>query len=180
MSHRKWISWLVAVLPIALGIIWIVLALLPYGTLRTFTDSLMPDHNFNSLKSWNAGVFKALFGVGGLVFFGLAAITGFRCWNLIGDFFKRLWVDARRFFTSLRPQKSEYGFLGAVLVIMLLAVIYRLEHLYSSLHHDEAYTYVAFGRSLFAAVTDYHLPNNHVFTLYWFISRQKISASSLG
>ena len=163
MSHHKRISWLVAGLPIVLGIFWIVLALLPYGTLRTFTDSLMPDHNFNSLKSWNAGVFKVLFGVGGLVSLGLAVITGFRCWNLIGDFFKRFWVDARHFFASLRPQKSEYGFLASVLVIMVLAVIYRLEHLYSSLHHDEAYTYVAFGRSLFAAVTDYHLPNNHVF-----------------
>ena len=163
MSRRKWISWLVAVLPIALGLFGVVLALLPYGTLRVFTDSLMPDHNFNSLKPWNADVFKVLFGAGGLAFFGLAALTGLRRWNLIGTFFKRLWVDARRFFANLRLQKGEFGFLAAALVIMLLAVIYRLEHIYSSLHHDEAYTYVAFCRSLFAAVTDYHLPNNHIF-----------------
>jgi hypothetical protein len=163
MSRRNWVSWLLAVLPIALGLFWVVLALLPYGTLRAFTDSLMPDHKFNSLKSWNAGVFKVLFGVSGLVFLGLAALTGLRRWNLVGTFFKQLWADARRFFAGLRPQKGELGFLAAVLVIMMLAVIYRLEHIYSSLHHDEAYTYVAFARSLFAAVADYHLPNNHVF-----------------
>jgi hypothetical protein len=163
MPRRSWVSWLVAVLPIALGLFGVVLALLPYGTLRAFTDSLMPDHNFNSLKSWNAGVFKVIFGTGGLVFLGLAALTGLRRWNLIGYFFKQLWADGRRFFASLRPQKDEFGFLAVVVVIMVLAVIYRLEHIYSSLHHDEAYTYVAFARSLFAAVTDYHLPNNHVF-----------------
>ncbi len=163
MSRRNWVSWLLAVVPIVLGLFGIVLALLPYGTLRVFTDSLMPDHNFNSLKSWNAGVFKVLFGAGGLVFLGLAALTGLRQWNLVGAFFSQLWADVRRFFTGLRPKKSELGFLAVVLGIMILAVIFRLEHIYSSLHHDEAYTYVAFARSLFAAVTDYHLPNNHVF-----------------
>jgi hypothetical protein len=163
MPRRNWVSWLLAILPIALGLFWVVLALLPYATLRVFTDSLMPEHNFNSLKSWNAGVFKVLFGVSGLVFLGLAALTGLRRWNPVGTFFKQLWADGQRFFASLRPQKGELGFLAAVLVILVLAVIYRLEHIYSSLHHDEAYTYVAFSRSLFAAVADYHLPNNHVF-----------------
>jgi hypothetical protein len=163
MSRRNWVSWLLAVLPIALGLFWVVLALLPYGTMRAFTDSLMPDHNFNSLKSWNAGVFKVLFAASGLVFLGLAALTGLRRWNFVGTFFKQLWADARRFFAGLRPKKGELGILVAVLVIMMLAVIYRLEHIYSSLHHDEAYTYVAFARSLFAAIADYHLPNNHVF-----------------
>ncbi|MFA5872894.1 MAG: glycosyltransferase family 39 protein [Anaerolineales bacterium] len=163
MPRRNWISWLFAALPASLGIFGIILALLPYEILKPFTGLLMPDGNFNSLKPWNAEVFKVLFGLGGLVFLGLAVLTGLRRWKLFGPFFKQLWADTGHFFASLRPQKDELGFLAAVLVIMVLAVIYRLEYIYSSLHHDEAYTYVAFAHSLFAAATDYHLPNNHVF-----------------
>ena len=163
MKRRNFLPWFLAAFLSIFGILLITLAFLPYGTLRAFTDSLMPDHNFNSLKPWNAGVFKVLFGAGGLVFLGLAALSGLRRWNLVGRFLKQLWADTGRFFAGLRPRKDELAFLVAVLVIMVLAVIYRLEHVTSSLHHDEAYTYVAFARSWFAALTDYHLPNNHIF-----------------
>jgi hypothetical protein len=171
--RRNWISWSFAVLPASLGIFGVILALLPYGILKPFTDSLMPDGNFNSLKPWNAEVFKVLFGLGGLVFLGLAVLTGLRCWKLFVPFFKQLWADAGHFFASLRPRKDELGFLLPVVVIMVLAVIYRLEYINSSLHHDEAYTYVAFAHSLFAAATDYHLPNNHIFhsILVYFTTR---------
>ncbi len=163
MPRRNWISWLFAALPASLGIFGIILAMLPYGILKPFTDSLTSDGNFNSLKPWNAEVFKVIFGLGGLVFLGLAVITSLRRWKLFGLFFKQFWADAGTFFASLRPRKDELGFLAVVLVIMVLAVIYRLQYITSSLHHDEAYTYVAFAHSLFAAATDYHLPNNHVF-----------------
>ena len=163
MPRRNWISWLFAVFPAALGIFGIILSLLPYETLKPFTDSLMPDGNFNSLKPWNAEVFKVLFGLGGLFFLSLALLTGLGQWKFFWIFFKQLWTDAGHFFTSLRPRKDELGFLAAVLVIMLLAVIFRLEYINSIMHHDEAYTYLAFAHSLFGATTDYHLPNNHVF-----------------
>jgi hypothetical protein len=171
MPRRNWISWLFAALPAILGIIGVILALLPYGILKPFLDSIMPDGNFNSLKPWNADVFKLLFGLGGLVFLCLAVLTGLRRWNLFASFSHQFWIDAGRFFVSLRPRMDDLGFLAAVLVIMVLAVIYRLEYINSPLHHDEAYTYVAFAHSLISAVTDYHLPNNHVFhTILVFLS----------
>ncbi len=163
MPRRNWIFCLVAVLPAVLGILGIILVLLPYGILKPFADSLMADGSFNSLKPWNAEVFKVLFGLGGLFFLGMALLTGLRRWNLFGHFFKQLWVDAGAFFAGLRPRKDELGFLAAVLSIMALAVIYRLEYINSVMHHDEAYTYWAFANSLYSAATDYHLPNNHVF-----------------
>ena len=163
LPHRNWISWLFSALLASLGIFWIILALLPYGILKPFTDSLMPDGNFNSLKSWNAEVFKVLFGLGGLFLLGLAVLTSLRRWKFFEPFFKQLWADIGHFFASLRPRKDEFGFLAALLVVMVLAVIYRLEYINSSLHHDEAYTFLAFAHSLFSAATDYHLPNNHVF-----------------
>jgi len=160
---RSWIPWLVAALPITVGVFLIGMAFLSYDALKAFTDSLFPDHNFNTLKPWNVGVIKALFGMGGLICLGLAALTILRRWNPVRKYLEQLWVDAGHLFTELRPRKDELVFLIVILVIMVLAIIYRLEHIYSSLIHDEAYTYVAFGRSLFSAISDYHLPNNHVF-----------------
>jgi hypothetical protein len=156
-----------------LGLFLIALAFLPYGMLRVFTDSLTSDHNFNSLKVGNVGVFKLLFGAGGLVFLGLAGLTGLQCWDRVVGFARQIIVDARRFFVSLRPQKKEYGFLAMVLVAILLGIIFRLERIYWPFGHDEAYTYVAFSRSLFTAISDYHLPNNHVFhTILTYFSTQ--------
>ncbi len=160
---RSWIPWLVAALPITVGVFLIGMAFLSYDALKAFTDSLFPDHNFNTLKPWNVGVIKALFGTGGLICLGLAALTILRRWNPVRKYLEQLWVDAGHLFTELRPRKDELVFLIVILVIMVLAIIYRLEHIYSSFIHDEAYTYVAFGRSLFSAISDYHLPNNHVF-----------------
>jgi hypothetical protein len=163
VPRRNLLPWFLAVLLAILGLFLLSLVAIPFGMLRAFTDSLMPDHNFNSLKPWNAGVFKVLFGAGGLVSLALAVLVGLRRWGLFGKFLGRFWADTGRFFVDLRPRKDELAFLAAVLGIMVLGVIYRLEHIYSALIHDEAYTYVAFSRSLFTAISDYHLPNNHVF-----------------
>jgi len=162
-ANNKWRPWLLVAIFVICGAVLILLTFLPYGILKPLTDSLMPDGNFNSLKPWNAIVFKMLFGLGGLLFFGLAILTGLHRWTLFGSFFKRLWLDAEHFFASLRPRKDESGFLAVILVIMVMSVIFRLEYLNSPLGHDEAYTYVAFAHSFFSAITDYHLPNNHVF-----------------
>ncbi len=65
MPRCRWISWSVALVLAIIGIFWITLAFLPYGMLKPFIGSLMPDGNFNSLKPWNALTFKILFGLGG-------------------------------------------------------------------------------------------------------------------
>ena len=172
-TRRAWTSWLIAALPLALGLFFIGTALLPYSTLKGFIDSFLPDHNFNSLKPSNSGVIKVLFGAVGFVFLSLAALTGFQQLNPILRFIKTNIADARRFFADLRPQKNEYGYLAIVLLVMLLGIIFRLERIYAPFGHDEAYTYVAFARSLFTAISDYHLPNNHVFhTILTYFSTQ--------
>ncbi len=173
MSRRGFLLWLPVGLIALPGLFLIIPAFLPYPALKSLLDSFTSDGNFNSLKPWNAVVFKGLFAAGGLTVLGLSAMSALRPWKKTGAFFRQLGADTRTFFASLYPQKDELGFLAALLAIMALAVIYRLEHVYSPLHHDEAYTYVAFGRSLFSALTDYHLPNNHVFhsILVWLSTR---------
>jgi hypothetical protein len=163
MPHRNWTSWLFAAVPAFLGIFAIVLAFLPYGALKPFLDSFRPDGNFSILKSWNADVFKGIIGAGGLVLLGVVTLTGLQRRRLFTPFFTQLRTDAGVFFAGLHPRKNEISFLVAVLVIMVQAIIYRLKYSTYPIHHDEAYTYYAFANSLSASITDYHLPNNHVF-----------------
>ena len=160
--RRNWVPWIIAALLILTGLCLVGSTVLAYPVLKSLTDSLMPDHNFNSLKPWNATVFKFLFGVGGLLFFGLAALTIFHRWNWFARIWKRFWLDARRSFGLLRLRKQDTGFLAGMLAITFLAVIFRMGKANGPMVHDEAYTYVAFSRSLFSALTDYSKPNNHI------------------
>ncbi|GEM_PF-6728280 len=59
---------------------------------------------------------------------------------------------------------------------VLSGLILRLAEMNKVLTHDEAYTYVAFAsKSLWHAVTDYSLPNNHIFhTILVYLSAELI------
>lgn len=162
-SRRFWSRILPATLLTLIGLALLATAFLPFAALKSIADSLMPDGKFESLTTENVAVFKSVIAAGGLFFFALAALTFFRRWNAVWSFLKPFWADARRSFRSLLPARQEWLSLLALLAITTVAVVSRLEYIYSSLHHDEAYTYMAFAHSLRAAVTDYHLPNNHVF-----------------
>lgn len=51
-----------------------------------------------------------------------------------------------------------------LILLTLIAALNRVPYLWRPMGHDEAYTYIAFAsRGLRIAITDYHLPNNHVF-----------------
>ncbi len=161
-SHR-----LTTLLPAALlaliGLVLLAAAFLPFATLKSMADGLMPDGEFESLNAGNAVVFKAVFFAGALAFVAQAGLSFFYGWNSIWKFLKQLWVDVCLSFRSLRPARQEWLSLLVLAAVMGTAVVFRLEYIFSSLHHDEAYTYMVFSHSLRAAVTDYHLPNNHVF-----------------
>jgi hypothetical protein len=163
MRSRRFIPFVFTGLLALIALALFLTACLQYETLKPLLSAFTSDGNFNSLKPENTVVFKTLFAVGGLITLALAALTGFQRWTRIGSFFRTLWGDMVIFFRFLIPSKKDWGFLAAVFLITVMAVIYRLEFIYSSLHHDEAYTFMAFAHSLWSAVTDYHLPNNHVF-----------------
>jgi hypothetical protein len=83
---------------------------------------------------------------------------------VIKTFLSALWQDTKTFFKNLsfpRDEKREYLFLSAV---MLVALAYRLYAIQKPITYDEAYNYLAFIRGSFIkTMTDYHLPNNHIF-----------------
>lgn len=145
------------------ALLLLALALLPFDALKTLADSLMPDSEFETLKATNFPVFRLMLATGALFLLALATLTFLRRWGQVWQFFRSLWTDFLASLCSLRLAKDDLATLAVLLIITIAGVVYRFEYLYSSLHHDEAYTYMAFAHSLRTALTDYHLPNNHVF-----------------
>lgn len=124
--------------------------------------ALMPDGEFESLTPQNEDVFRALFAFLALAV-GLKAWLSIQRWDMLTHLPGRLAADLRALYLDLRPRPESRLHLTALTVIMLSALAARLPHLNRFMLHDEAYTAVAFATSLRAALTDYHLPNNHVF-----------------
>ena len=160
---RRRFSWLLTILFYLLGFVLLALAILPFAPLKHLADGLMPDGEFETLTPANHIIFQALLVAGSAAFFVLAALTFLGRWLQVRAFFRQLGKDAIASLRGLRLSKGELPSLALLLVLTVIAVLYRLEYIYSSLHHDEAYTYMAFAHSLGTAIRDYHLPNNHVF-----------------
>ena len=149
----------------------ILLAIVPYSQYKSLADSLAADGNTERLTYQLVIIFKIVFIILstiliGLVlwhvfsengrkrfFLSLAALPG-RCIHDIRPFFRDLAF-------SLKPKDYRFWIFSA---IFLSGIIIRFLRLNSPLMHDEAYSMAIWGRSdLFFAVSDYHLPNNHVF-----------------
>lgn len=138
-----------------------VLALQPYDTMQRTLNALMPDGTFESLNAQNIGVFRALFAFLAVAALVKAWLVAAR-WKMFTQLPARLLSDLRTLREDFRPQPDSNRHLAAMFVIMVCALAARLPDLHRFMLHDEAYTALAFGSSLRAALTDYHLPNNHV------------------
>ncbi len=149
----------------------IFLAIVPYSQYKSLADSLAADGNTERLTYQLVIIFKIVFIILSTIFIGLvlwhvfsengrkrfflslAALPG-RCIHDIRPFFRDLAF-------SLKPKDYRFWIFSA---IFLSGIIIRFLRLNSPLMHDEAYSMAIWGRSdLFFAVSDYHLPNNHVF-----------------
>lgn len=149
----------------------ILLVIIPYSQYKSLADSLAADGNTERLTFQLVNIFKIVFIILSTIFIGLvlwhvfsengrkrfflslAALPG-RCIHDIRPFFRDLAF-------SLKPKDYRFWIFSA---IFLSGIIIRFLRLNSPLMHDEAYSMAIWGRSdLFFAVSDYHLPNNHVF-----------------
>jgi len=87
--------------------------------------------------------------------------------NLIDQwvwFGRRFLRDTASFARDLRFERADWFEIGGVALLTVGAVLARMLFLTRPMAHDEAYTYVAFAsRSWGAIISDYHLPNNHIF-----------------
>jgi hypothetical protein len=133
------------------------------GELETFTLSL-----YQTLKLPFAGIGFIL---------SIASGTMLFHWEKTKSWLQTFPAQAKHFFSMLVKDSlsfvkdakagiaSQGRFINmALLAGMFVALVLRLANLNIPLGHDEAYMYNAFAsRSFWHIVTNYHLPNNHVF-----------------
>jgi hypothetical protein len=164
---------LITILLLLAVVVVVVVSWLPYPLFESLADGFMPDGNFKSLNGGNAWVYRALLAALAAALATLAYGVGrgrLRPWMA---WLQRVGVDFRRLIGLMRPAPDEWPFLAALGAIFALALIFRLERINGPMMHDEAYTAVVFAVSTWNAITNYHLPNNHIFhtLLVWLSTR---------
>lgn len=89
----------------------------------------------------------------------------------------RLAHDTVRMWQNFYLSCKSKGYLAAVLGVIIAAIFVRILFLSMPMGHDEAYTVVVFSwRPWLGVISDYHLPNNHIFHSILV----KLSSSMLG
>jgi hypothetical protein len=140
--------------------------LLPYALLRSWGDRLARDGSLELLTPSLVGLLRPLFLAGGLLLLagGLACLLRPAWARALAAFPRRLFQDALDILRVLAAVRLSL-FEKAGLALSLAAGAWvRLVLLRAPMQYDEAYTWIAFAARPFTAVlTDYHLPNNHVF-----------------
>jgi hypothetical protein len=82
----------------------------------------------------------------------------------VAQFMALFWRDARTIVADLRAIRLERREVLFLAGILLLALAARLAFIMQPFKHDEAYTVTVFANQpLWGALSDYHLPNNHLF-----------------
>lgn len=148
-----------------------ILSLCPYTLYKKAADSFSPDGLMESMTPQRVtGIRTAFFGV--FLFFLILILWKIFAPDSRKAFFRSLFSlpvrcihDIPEFFHDLRKAFRPGGMeFWIFLVIFLAGIIIRMLRINSPLLHDEAYSMAIWGRSdMFFAISDYHLPNNHVF-----------------
>lgn len=169
MRKKKFsfVEWLFA----GLALICLFLALCPYDAYKTICDHFAPDGNLERITLELVLIFRLCSAILSAFFLGMVLWSVFyrnqrnrffrslislpgKCVHDIKPFFRDLFaafhmkrIEARMFF-----------------LIFVAGTVLRAIQLGIPLRYDEAYTIIMWGRSdLFYAISNYHLPNNHVF-----------------
>jgi 4-amino-4-deoxy-L-arabinose transferase-like glycosyltransferase len=167
------LRWLL-ILTLVMGLLSLVISFLPFETLAHGLNRLASDGNLESFTVEKYQALSKVFGLFGLAWIVVPVLALFR-WADTKAILDKLADRIRAFNDDLRHDaldifkgsslaawsRSELMLMGG---LILVAVVMRLASLNVPLAHDEAYTYNAFAsRSLWVTISDYHLPNNHVF-----------------
>ncbi len=156
------------------GVVFGLLFLLPFDYQKSWVDQLAVD---GTVESYTLGIHTSIqYCVGPLavLFFGfIVFLTGFkgRANSLIRSaalssvkYLSLRRDEIKELFKKISPSKDDAIPLMVLAGIILLGAFYRYAYLWRPMGHDETYTFMAFAsRGLRISITDYHLPNNHVF-----------------
>ena len=150
------------------------LFLLPFDYQKSWVDQLAVD---GTVESYTLGIHTSIQYCAGplaVLFFGfIVFLTGFkgRANSLIRSAalssVKNLSlrrVEIKELFNKISPSKDDAIPLMVLAGIIILGAFFRYAYLWRPMGHDETYTFMAFAsRGLRFVISDYHLPNNHVF-----------------
>ena len=175
MNKSQKIVWLLILIILLLGgALAVAYFSLPYPTAKILADGFAHDGNFQSLTEARFAELSLPMRLIGLVLLaGGTALLVFRrrsqplvahTLRFLSGLGKAVWLDLGSLLAALDPRKLEKtdGYLLAGLA--LLAAGLRAAYILRPMSHDEAYTVVAFAsRPLGIILTDYSLPNNHIF-----------------
>ncbi len=167
--------WLLLIIALLLtGVGGVVFFSLPFVLARGFVDHLARDGSLETFSRARFDQLRLVGQVAGGVLLALGAAGWIgragsqsllaRAFSLAGSWLRRLAVELRELAGALSLRRLS-GWEGAVLLLLtLLAAVIRAVYASTPMSHDEAYTVVAFAtRPLWIVLSDYHLPNNHVF-----------------
>lgn len=135
---------------------------LPFRQLKNALNGVMPDGDFETLTEATAVIVRVWLvlaaGLCALVVWlarrgGPAGRGGFASFR----------TDALGLWRAIRPHHEDRIWLLWLALVTASALALRLPRIMAGLNHDEAYTVMTFGRSLGFALTNYHVPNNHIF-----------------
>lgn len=165
---------LTVIIGIIIGLVGLVISFLPYDVLSPLLNNFARDGSLDlfSRDNWDIGSRFLSFLSGGV--FVLSLLT------FLAQAYTEPWALARTegFLTFLQNLRDDMHVLIKkgrkyawsaehrliILILMITAFIPRLASLFIDLEFDEAYLYNAFAsHSFWSVITDYHVPNNHVF-----------------
>jgi uncharacterized membrane protein len=167
--------WLLFFLVLALpGIALLLLAVLPFSILKPVADALSKDGTMQSFTLPVQQSLRWLSGPLGLLLlatavFSLAARQTMQRWldGLLAWLRRRALsfsFNARQLVAYFTHVERDPRYLFGLLLITLMGAGTRIFFLSMPIRYDEAYTFIAFAmRPLNFIVSNYHLPNNHVF-----------------
>ncbi len=159
---------------IFMAVVCLGLALCPYSVWKGAGDSFASDGNLERFTPSFVNILRICSAAGFILFSGIvlwqlfSAESRTRFFRSLVSLPGRCVHDARPFFKDLKsafqPQTKEFWIF---LIVFLLGTAVRLLQLAVPLKHDEAYSMAMWARSdILFAISDYHLPNNHVFNSF--------------
>jgi uncharacterized membrane protein len=167
---RAW--WIVLLVILAAGTGLLLTGLLPYAQLKPAVDRLARDGNLEIFTpALHAQIRPLMLIVAGFLLAASIAwiILRRQSYRFVSVSLQELSAyslreDIRAFSRPFSLVKGQGIFLLGVTVLTLGALLLRTLYLSVPMRYDEAYTVVAFAiRPLWNAISDYHLPNNHLF-----------------
>jgi hypothetical protein len=157
-----------------LGLTFVAVSLSRFETIKPLVDSLASDGDVESFTQVFFTQLKLWLGLagGGLLLISALSLTARekiqeaiqqaprilrKAGGLLAKNTRTIWGD-------IKGLKSDGVYLYALLGLTLIAAVIRLLYLSQPMRYDEAYTFLVFASRPFKfIISNYHLPNNHVF-----------------